>query len=139
MRALPQLYGDTTYSHPAPITDWRSGSIVGGKSFTEGLRQGASDIFSQTFARKKREGAKGVAKGLAMRVVSLTAKTSAAVVGVVAYPCQGVYRSLYSALHKATGERVEEAKWEEANWIRGKDSGDRGEVVQAFLKIRAET
>lgn len=136
MRALPQLYGDTSYSHHAPITDWKSGSRVGAKSFTDGIRQGTSDIFSQTFARKKREGARGVAKGLAMGLVSLTAKTSAAAVGLVAYPCQGVYRSLYNATHKTTGGIVEEAKWEEARWMIEK-SNDSVEVVQKFLQIRS--
>lgn len=73
-----------------------------------------------------------------MGLVSLTAKTSAAAVGLVAYPCQGVYRSLYSATHKTTGGLVEEAKWEEARWMVEKDDG-RAEVVQAFLQIRSET
>lgn len=74
-----------------------------------------------------------------MGLVSLTAKTSAAAAGLVAYPCQGVYRSFYSALHKATGERVEGVKWEEAKWMFENDSGDREEVLQAFLKIRSQS
>jgi hypothetical protein len=137
MRALPQLYGDHSYSNRKPITDWKSGSIVGAQSFADGIRQGTSDIFSQTFARKKQEGAKGVAKGLGMGLVSLTAKTSAAAIGLIAYPCQGVYRSLYTATHRATRDLVNEAKQEEADWLYTQ-AGDRApDVVQAFLRFRS--
>ena len=137
MRALPQLYGDHSYSNRKPITDWKSGSVVGAQSFADGIRQGASDIFSQTFARKKQEGARGVAKGLGMGLVSLTAKTSAAAIGLIAYPCQGVYRSLYTATHRATADLVNEAKFEEADWLHTQ-AGDRApDIVQAFLQFRS--
>ena len=137
MRALPQLYGDHSYSNRKPITDWKSGSIVGAQSFADGIRQGTSDIFSQTFARKKQEGAKGVAKGLGMGLVSLTAKTSAAAIGLIAYPCQGLYRSLYTATHQATRDLVNEAKYEEAEWSYTQ-AGDRApDIVQAFLRFRS--
>jgi hypothetical protein len=137
IRALPQLYGDHSYSERKPITDWKSGSMVGAQSFTDGVRQGASDIFSQTFARKKKEGAKGVAKGLGMGLVSFTAKTSAAAIGLVAYPCQGVYRSLYTATHRARRDLVNEAKLEEAYWMHEQGSDEASDMVQAFLRFRS--
>jgi hypothetical protein len=137
MRALPQLYGDHSYSERKPITDWKSGSLVGAQSFTDGVRQGASDIFSQTFARKKKEGAKGVAKGLGMGLVSFTAKTSAATIGLVAYPCQGIYRSLYTATHKATRDLVNEAKLVEAYWIHEQGNDEASDTMQAFLRFRS--
>lgn len=137
MRALPQLYGDRTYSERQPITDWKSGSLVGAKSFTDGIRQSTTDIFSQTFARKKKEGALGVAKGLGIGLVSLTAKTSAAAIGLVAYPCQGVYRSLHAATHTATRDLVNEAKLKESQWMLDQGSKDSTEVVQTFLRLRS--
>ena len=111
--------------------------MVGVQSFNDGIRQGASDIFSQTFARKKQEGAKGVAKGLSMGLVSLTAKTSAAAIGLIAYPCQGLYRSLYTITHKATGDLVNEAKQEEAHWIQAQAGDSAPDIVQAFLRFRS--
>jgi hypothetical protein len=137
MRALPQLYGDHSYSERKPITDWKSGSMVGAQSFTNGVRQGASDIFSQTFARKKKEGAKGVAKGLGMGLVSFTAKTSAAAIGLVAYPCQGIYRSLYTATHRSTRDLVNEAKLGEAYWKHEQSSDEASDIAQAFLRFRS--
>lgn len=111
--------------------------MVGAQSFTEGIRQGASDIFSQTFALKKQEGARGVAKGLGMGLVSFTAKTSAAAIGLVAYPCQGVYRSLYTATHRATRDLVNEAKLGEAYWIYEQGGDETSEIVQSFLSFRS--
>jgi hypothetical protein len=90
-----------------------------------------------TFARKKQEGAKGVVKGLSMGLVSLTAKTSAAAIGLIAYPCQGLYRSLYTTTHRATRELINEAKQEEAHWLQAQ-AGDRApDIVQAFLRFRS--
>jgi hypothetical protein len=137
MRALPQLYGDRSYSERKPITDWKSGSQVGLQSFSEGVRQGVTDIFSQTFARKKKEGAKGVVKGLGIGLVSFAAKTSAGTVGLLAYPCQGAYRSLHTATHTTTRDLVNEIKFEEGKWILDKDDTEPSEMIKEFLRVRS--
>ena len=137
LRALPSLYNDHTYSDRKPITDWKSGSQVGFKSFCDGVQQGATDIFSQTFARKKKEGAKGVVKGLGIGLVNFAAKTSAGAVGLLAYPCQGAYRSLHAAMHTTRSELVERIKLEEGDWGLERDGIKRAEVVQEFLRVRS--
>jgi len=140
MRALPLLYGDRSFSERKPITDWKSGSQVGLQSFCDGVRQGATDIFSQTFARKKKEGAKGVLKGLSIGLVNFATKTSAGTVGLLAYPCQGAYRSLYSATHTTRRELVDGVKLEEGDWMLNEDNKERhAEIVQTFLCIRSAT
>jgi hypothetical protein len=137
MRALPLLYGDRSYSERKPITDWKSGSQVGFQSFRDGLHQGATDIFSQTFARKKKEGAKGVVKGLGIGLVSFAAKTSAGTVGLLAYPCQGAYRSLHAAMHTTRSELVGRLRIEEGNWNLEMDGSEQLEIVQEFLRLRS--
>lgn len=138
LRALPLLYNDHTYSDRKPITDWKSGSQVGLQSFCDGVRQGATDVFTQTFARKKREGAKGVMKGLGIGVVGFVAKTGAGTVGLVSYPVQGVYRSLHAATHTTTAELVRGLRVEEGEWRLERDgSGREAEVVREFLRVRS--
>jgi hypothetical protein len=137
MRALPLLYNDHSYTDRKPITDWKSGSQVGFQSFRDGLQQGATDIFSQTFARKKKEGAKGVLKGLGIGVVGFVAKTSAGTVGLLAYPCQGAYRSLHAAMHTTRSELVGRIRLEEGDWGLERDGGRQAEVVQGFLRVRS--
>jgi hypothetical protein len=123
LRALPLLYNDYTYSDRKPITDWKSGSQVGLQSFCDGVRQGATDVFKQTFARKKREGAKGVMKGLGIGVVGFVAKTSAGTVGLVSYPVLGVYRSLHAVTHTTTAELVRGLRFEEGEWRLEREGG----------------
>jgi hypothetical protein len=138
MRALPLLYNDHSYSDRRPITDWKSGSQVGLQSFREGVQQGATDIFKQTFARKKKEGAKGVVKGLGIGVVGLVAKTSAGTVGLLSYPVQGIYRSLHAATHTTRSELVDRTRVEEGVWSLEKDGrSNQVEVVQDFLRVRS--
>ena len=139
MRAVPLFYNDTSYSDRKPITDWKSGSQVGLQSFRDGLHQGATDIFSQTFARKKKEGAKGALKGLGIGLLNFAAKTSAGTVGLLAYPCQGAYRSLHAATHTTRSELVGKIKLEEGDWALEKDGDKQVEVVQEFLRLRSVT
>jgi hypothetical protein len=137
LRALPLLYNDTSYSDRKPITDWKSGSQVGLQSFCDGIRQGATDIFKQTFARKKKEGAKGVVKGLGIGVVGFVAKTSAGTIGLLSYPVQGVYRTLHAATHTTRRELVDRIRAEEGVWSLEKDESRQAEVVREFLRLRS--
>lgn len=137
LRALPLLYNDNSYSDRKPITDWKSGSQVGLQSFCDGVRQGATDVFKQTFARKKKEGAKGVVKGLGIGVVGFVTKTSAGTVGLLSYPVQGVYRSLHAATHTTRGELVDRIRVEEGDWSLEKDGGRQAEIVQEFLRVNS--
>lgn len=134
MRALPRLYGDRGYEREA-ITDWKSGSMVAAKSFAAGVNEGMTDIFRLTYTRKKREGAKGVAKGLSMGLMNFAMKTGSGALGLVAYPCRGVYMSVHSALHTKTKKVVEQAKLDEGEWLRSKISEDKAsesEIVRSF-------
>ncbi|KAF5856518.1 UDP-Glycosyltransferase [Aspergillus alliaceus] len=129
MRAVPRLYGEEVRVHD-PVKDWRSGAVVAWSTFTHGVYEGVTDIFVHTYRGKKEQGALGVAKGLAKGVVSMTVKTGAATVGLIAYPNQGIYRSLMSTMRKKPAKRVEEAKWAEAEWISKKDESMRIDVEE---------
>ncbi len=87
------------------------------------MYEGVTDIFVQTYEQKKREGAKGVAKGLRSGLVSLGAKTTAGVIGLVAYPAKGVSMSIRSAVRDGVGRRIEAAKWKEGLWLTERKRG----------------
>ncbi|KAH0365190.1 sterol glucosyltransferase, partial [Aureobasidium melanogenum] len=135
MWALPRLHDDTGYQHTA-VRDWKSGGSVAAKSFVHGIHEGMTDIFIKTYVGKKKEGAKGVAKGLSMGFVNLTMKTGAGALGLIAYPCQGVYKSIHAAMHTKTRNAVEQAKFEEGEWLMNnqpKADAEIQDVVQRFL------
>jgi hypothetical protein len=64
LRAVPKLYGEETKTY-APVTDWKSGFVVGGKSFGQGMVDGFTGLITHPVKGAKEEGALGVVKGLA--------------------------------------------------------------------------
>lgn len=127
MRAVPRFYGDKVHKN-APVQDWRSGMTVGWSGFTHGLYEGFTDIFVHTYRGKKKRGALGVAGGLSKGLVSLAVKTGSATIGLVAYPNQGIYRSLRTAMHKGAAERIDEARWAEV-WLLDTERAARVDVA----------
>ena len=87
--------------------------MVGLSTFSHGLYEGFTDIFVYTYAGKKKEGSVGVAKGLMKGLTSLTVKTGAATVGLVAYPNQGIYRSIRARSRKKIARQIMDARWAE--------------------------
>jgi hypothetical protein len=116
MLAIPKLYDPHIKAH-GPVRGWKSGAVVGWSTFSHGLYEGFTDIFVHTYHGKKKEGSFGVAKGLAKGVTSLTVKTGAATIGLVAYPNQGIYRSLRAHLRTELTRQIVEARWVEAEWV----------------------
>ncbi|KAL6889994.1 UDP-glucose,sterol transferase [Trichoderma evansii] len=116
MRAVPELWGQQIKRYE-PVKDWRSGVTIAYKSFYEGMYGAATDIFVRTYEMKREEGASGVAKGLGQGFVGFATKTSAAVLGLAAYPAQGLSRSIRAAIKCETKRIIKEAKWKEGEWL----------------------
>lgn len=116
MRAVPRIYGDELAAH-SKVTDWKSGGAAAWSTFSHGLYEGITDIFVHTYHGKKGQGAVGVAKGLTKGFVGFTAKTGAATVGLIAYPNQGIYRSLRTAVRTGPAKKIEQARWAEVGYL----------------------
>ncbi|KAJ5826653.1 hypothetical protein N7447_003416 [Penicillium robsamsonii] len=115
LRAVPGLYGEEVRMYD-PVLDWRTGTIVGCSTFAHGISEGFTDIFVYTWQGKKKQGAVGVAKGLSKGLISFTSKLGAATIGLVAYPNQGIYRSLQASIRKDLTKQIAEAKWADSEW-----------------------
>lgn len=120
LRAVPRLYGGSVTPR-RPVTGLRSGVVVAGKNFGHGMLEAATDIVVYTYHGKKEQGPAGVAKGVAKGVSSLVTKSAAAALGLVAYPAQGVYRSLRGVLVTSTTEAVKRALVAEGEWLLQRD------------------
>ncbi|KAF6828791.1 Sterol 3-beta-glucosyltransferase UGT80B1-like protein 5 [Colletotrichum plurivorum] len=116
LRAVPNLYGEPVKKHDA-VEDFRSGVSVAGKTFCQDMKGGLTDIFVHTYTGKKEHGAVGAAKGLGKGVVSLVTKSTAATFGLVTYPAQGIYRSIWSATNDKTRRSIEDEKLLEGDWM----------------------
>ncbi|KAL7626498.1 hypothetical protein AAE478_003270 [Parahypoxylon ruwenzoriense] len=138
MRAVPHLWGEGVRPH-AHVKDWRSGLDVGYRLFYRGLFDAMTGIFVTTFEAKRAQGAVGVAKGLSKGTLGFATKTTAAVTGLVAYPAQGVSRSIRSALKSDARRRIMEARWSEGDWLIENIEvwkRDHSVIIQDFEGIR---
>lgn len=135
MRAVPRLYGEDVRVN-APVHDWRSGMTVGCSVFAHGVYEGFADIFVQTYRGKQKSGSLGVAEGLCKGLVSLAAKTGSATIGLVAYPNQGIYRSLQAAMRKGLAKQIDKARWAET-WVLETERGAQVEAVELCSRYDA--
>jgi hypothetical protein len=75
LRAVPKLYGGEVQER-RPITDWKSGAVVAGTNFQEGIVGGFTDLVRQPIDGGRKEGALGVAKGVGKGLVGMTTKVT---------------------------------------------------------------
>jgi UDP:flavonoid glycosyltransferase YjiC (YdhE family) len=117
-RNVPKLYGEEVQSH-GPVTDWKSGGIVAGKNFAHGMADGVSGLFVKPFEDAKKEGAVGFAKGLGKGLIGFGTKTASAGLGLVAYPGEGICKSIRYAARSSTRNRIRAAKLAEGERLSG--------------------
>ncbi|RSL56951.1 hypothetical protein CEP54_008512 [Fusarium duplospermum] len=132
LRAVPNLYGEDVKPRDH-ITGFRSGAVVAGKNFYHGIFEALTDIAVYTYHGKRQENALGAAKGLGKGALSLVTKTTAATVGLVAYPAQGIHRSIRAAVVTSTPKAIEAAMRIEGDWLLKKKpvSEDESRVAVA--------
>ncbi|OLN88212.1 Sterol 3-beta-glucosyltransferase UGT80B1-like protein 1 [Colletotrichum chlorophyti] len=133
-RAVPKLYGDEVRERP-PITDWKSGTLEGGKNFVTGLGSGVSDLWMQPIKGGREGGAAGAALGVGKGLVGLTSKTVSAAVGIVAYPGQGIYQSIRTAVKSKTRHSIADARRAEGEYLARNGQVSVQQVLQRFDEI----
>ncbi|KAH7231233.1 uncharacterized protein BKA55DRAFT_598536 [Fusarium redolens] len=132
LRAVPHLYGEDV-RHRGNITGFKSGAVVAGKNFCHGMFEAITDVAVYTYHGKREEQAIGAAKGLGKGMLNLVTKTTAATIGLVTYPAQGLQRSIHAAVMTKTPNMIQESMRVEGDWILGKtpasDDETRGVVA----------
>ncbi|GME55126.1 uncharacterized protein LTHEOB_6358 [Neofusicoccum parvum] len=109
MRHLPAAYGDPVRD-VGRVTDWKSGAAVAGRNFAWGLAEGMTDIVVQPVRGARQGGAAGAVKGVGKGLVGLGVKTGSAVLGLAAYPGQGIAKTLRGLAHTRTRKEVVERR-----------------------------
>ncbi|KAE8145253.1 hypothetical protein BDV25DRAFT_133954 [Aspergillus avenaceus] len=115
LRAVPRLYGEEVVDYK--VNDWKSGAVAGGKNFAQGMREGITDIFTQPIKGGREDGAKGVAKGFLKGTASLATKVPSAALGVVAYPAQGITKSIRTVVKSKTRKQIVKARMGEGQYL----------------------
>lgn len=137
MRTVPHLYGSDVRDH-GPVTDAKSGMVVGGKTLAWGFIDGISDVVMEPYRGAKKEGALGAVKGIGKGAMNLVTKSGAGMFGVLAYPSAGITKSLRTAVHSSTRKAIAQALHEEGKWMANntrRDGVDVSVVVNKFKSI----
>ena len=114
--AMPRLWGEEVRDHEA-VVDWQSGGAVAGKAFVQGMSDGFRDAAMHPVRGAQSGGVLGAARGLATGTGSLMSNTVSAGLGLVAYPGQGIAKSLHAWTHGSTAKKVAEVRREEGAWM----------------------
>lgn len=133
MRNAPRLYGGKVADY-GPVTDWKSGLVVSGKTFGNGIGQGFAGVVHEPVRGAQQDGAMGAVKGVGKGLLGLCTGVSAAAMGVVAYPGWGIYQSIHRSIHTKTRDRIVAARLAEARYESGlmKDPEVERLVVERF-------
>jgi hypothetical protein len=137
-RNVPKLYGEEPKNH-GEVTGIVSGFQVGAKNFAHGMVDGFTDPFKQPYEQGKKEGALGYAKGFGKGMAGFVSKTSSALVGIVAYPGDGIAKSLRHVAHRATRKENRARKLVEGEYLARKSEMDVDVpgVIEAFERLTA--
>ncbi|EUC43587.1 glycosyltransferase family 1 protein [Bipolaris oryzae ATCC 44560] len=109
LRQAPKLYGDEVKDH-GKVKDWKSGGVVAAKNFGTGFYEGLTDIVTKPREGAKKEGALGFMKGVGKGSLNLVAKPGSAMFGLMAYPAQGIYKSIKSSQKNAVPNKIRAEK-----------------------------
>ncbi|KAF2798871.1 glycosyltransferase family 1 protein [Melanomma pulvis-pyrius CBS 109.77] len=139
-RAVPKLYGEDVQNH-GEVSDWKSGAAVAGRSFTHGISDGVSDLFVKPIQDGKKDGALGFVKGVGKGSLGFTSKTASAIIGLVAYPGQGICKSIRHAANSQTRRRVAAQRHWEGEFLAQSQGGDKAveHVLYIFEGLRRAT
>jgi hypothetical protein len=141
LRNAPAMYGDEPRDF-GPITDWKTGGIVAGKGFVFGLYDGISGLVTEPVKGAKKEGALGALKGFGRGLGGMYWKPNAGLAGLLGYTMQGIYKSVYSALHTRTRKTIAVARRQEGAWLltraREHQDADLREIVIAFVELKKD-
>ncbi len=138
-RAVPRLYGKEVKNH-GEVTNIQSGFSKAGKNFAFGMADGFSDLFVRPVEDAKKEGALGFAKGLGKGVLGFTSKTASAAVGIVAYPGEGICKTLRHAVHSGTKRDIKTRKMLESAYLGQRFTFDHDVpgIINAFIHLKSE-
>jgi hypothetical protein len=141
LRNAPAMYGDKPRDF-GPITDWKTGGIVAGKGLVFGLYDGISGLVTEPVKGAKKEGALGALKGFGRGLGGMYWKPNAGLAGLLGYTVQGIYKSVYSAIHTGTRKAIAAARRQEGTWLltraREDQDTDLRHIVTAFEELKKD-
>lgn len=134
LRAVPKLYGEEVKNH-GDVNNWSSGLEVAGRNFAHGMMDGVTDLWMKPYEEGKSDGALGIAKGVGKGLLGFGSKVTSATLGLVAYPGQGICKSIHHAAKPQTRKKIKASKMKEGEYlIRWVSADDVLTVLNGFKR-----
>jgi hypothetical protein len=138
LRAMPGLYGEEVKDH-GDVKDWSSGFGVAGKNFAYGMMDGVTGLWTKPYEEGKSGGALGVAKGVGKGVLGFGSKVASAGLGLVAYPGQGICKSIRHVVKSNTRRTIKVQTLKECEYlVDSLSEADTLAVLNGFKQLRGE-
>ncbi|KAJ5780212.1 hypothetical protein N7457_005372 [Penicillium paradoxum] len=134
LRAVPRLYGEEVKDYDN-IRDFKSGVAAASDNFAHGFSHGLTDIFRQPYEGAQKDGIRGAIKGFVKGPIGMGTKAASGALGLVAYPGQGLAKSLHSAIHSKTRKQLVKARLKESEYLArqsAKAQSSCPDILEAF-------
>lgn len=136
-RAVPKLYGEEVKDH-GDVKNWSSGFEVARKNFAHGMVDGVTDLWTKP-QEGKSDGALGIVKGVGKGLLGFGSKVTSASLGLVAYPGQGICKSIRYAAKSQTRKNIKVLKTKEGEHLVGfLSKADVLAVLNGFKRQKEE-
>ncbi|KAH6670033.1 glycosyltransferase family 1 protein [Halenospora varia] len=140
VHALPKLYGDKVRDYGV-VTDWKSGSKIGGKALAYGFYDGYKGFFWEPVKGVRDHGPLGLFTGIGKGALGLVSKPTSAMLGFVAYPALGLYRSLNTSQVKGAQGQILVAQQNYGSFLAHAnpvDKDDTRRILMDFEQLARE-
>ncbi|KAJ7684426.1 glycosyltransferase family 1 protein [Mycena polygramma] len=135
----PKLYGSKVRK-TGKVTDFASGLKEGGKGLFYGYYDGITGLVREPYEGAQKEGFVGAIKGSLRSFANATIRPAGGIVGLIAHPVQGLWKSVQSPMAKKQEQKQREVRISDGvEAVRKSTQAQRSEMVQKFKSLKAGT
>ncbi|KAJ6606176.1 UDP-Glycosyltransferase/glycogen phosphorylase [Mycena vulgaris] len=135
----PKLYGSKVRK-TGKVTDFASGLKEGGKGLFYGYYDGITGLVREPYEGAQKEGFMGAVKGSLRSFANATIRPAGGIVGLIAHPVHGLWKSVQSPMAQKQEQRQREVRISDGvEAVRKSTQTQRSEIVQIFKQLKAGT
>ncbi|KAH8178470.1 sterol 3-beta-glucosyltransferase UGT80A2 [Sarocladium implicatum] len=130
-RNAPRLYGGKVYQ-PGRIDGVVSGGVVAGKNMFHGIAEGFGGLVASPVRGAVDGGPLGLVQGFGVGCLNMATKVPSGLLGLIFYPGQGLYKSIFNITHRKTRGDVIRERQVESERLAEQSSLERNCVLRDF-------
>ncbi|KAG5642001.1 hypothetical protein DXG03_003801 [Asterophora parasitica] len=135
----PKLYG-SKIRQPGKVTGFTSGVKEAGRGLFYGYYDGITGLVREPYEGAKTGGFFGAVKGSARSFVNATVRPAAGIVGVVAHPFQGAWKSLQTATGRKQESQIRSTRLRDGREaVKTSSPAQRADIVKKFRDAQTGT